>query len=251
VLNRLSEYFLFQWQLAKKLTKGRTNSPLSTLIIKQISQKRFNARAVLHGYSDELSKLRTSNEYIQIIDLGAGSKKMCSSRRISDMLQNSATTGKYGDLLFALPTMLKSSSILELGTNLGVGTHLLAGAQAKAKVVSIEGCPNTFQFTKKRFAYLSLPNVQLINSSFSEYISNLSSDNRFDFVFIDGHHDGAAMSEYFEGLLPFLEDKSYVLLDDVRWSKDMYHHAMQLCEHRHVVDTCDFYRMILLEIKKS
>ena len=248
MLNRLSEYVLFQWQLAQKLIKGKANSPLSTLITTQFMQERFDAEKDFPEIRQEIRKLRTNQESIEVIDLGAGSKKMGSRRLVSDMLKNSATTGKYGDLLYALPKILNCNSVLELGTNLGLGTHLLSMSHPKVLVNSVEGCKNTFSFTLKRLKGLKIPNIQLHEASFTDFIDNLKESDRFDFVFIDGHHDGAAMTNYFERLLPFLEKKSFVLLDDVRWSADMRSHTEKLKKHQSVADSCDFYRMLLLEI---
>jgi predicted O-methyltransferase YrrM len=157
------------------------------------------------------------------------------------MLSSASTSTKRQKLLLRLVQYLEPKNILELGTHLGMGTLAMKLGVPKATITSIEGCPNTFDFTKNNIARwldTSLPEsknlksdqIKLINSSFGEYFVKRSRDKdarqtkssqKFDLIFLDGHHDGTATLDYFEQIKNLAHQDSLVIIDDIHWSKSM------------------------------
>jgi predicted O-methyltransferase YrrM len=65
--------------------------------------------------------------------------------------------------------------------------------------------------------------VMVVNSLFDEAIDKeiASASRKFDFAFIDGHHEKVATIHYFNRLSPYLQEGGLVIFDDISWSYDM------------------------------
>ena len=192
---------------------------------------------------NSFSKLNRSNpESIAITDHGAGSKRMSNERRVKDIYKNSSSKGKYGKLLYQLARHYKPKRILELGTSLGNGTLQFSLGNPDALITTIEGCPETARIAQNNFDSLELQNIELINSTFDDYFSNLN-DASFDLVFIDGHHDGEALLRYLETITPFVHDDTIIILDDIRWSKSMLQAWHQIVSSENYNVSIDLFRV--------
>ena len=127
---------------------------------------------------DELNKIRqellSNNEAIEVTDLGAGSKKMSNTRKISDIAKCSVVNQKYGELIFRLTEYFKPNSILELGTSLGLSTLYLSKAAPKASIITVEGCPNTYRFATN----LLIRHAELDSASVSQKYKVISIQDR-------------------------------------------------------------------------
>ncbi|HIP31334.1 MAG TPA: hypothetical protein EYG86_01085 [Crocinitomicaceae bacterium] len=174
------------------------------------------------------NKLRKDNRVITIQDFGAGSKKLGNERKISTILKTSSSKGKYGKLLYQMVKHYQFKNCLEFGTSLGVGTNYLALGNSYANITTIEACESTRNIALENFA--SFNNVKSEHSTFDEFLSSRASaskssarenDDAYDFVFIDGHHDGDALINYLEKLKPLTNANTIYVLDDIRWSDSM------------------------------
>ena len=158
---------------------------------------------------------------VEIKDFGSGSRVFKSNTRaINAIAKTSGSTLNRSKLLYRITKYLKPQNSLELGTSLGLATQALALGHSDNSVLSVEGCEAISKFTQKQFKQFDINNVELINSTFEEYISQLS-DRKFDLIFFDGHHDKEATLHYFETLLPTAHNDSVFLFDDIYWSKGM------------------------------
>lgn len=163
--------------------------------------------------------LRKSKEFVEIVDFGAGSKKMGKTRKVSQIFQTSSSKGKYGELLYKIAHHYKPKQVLELGTSLGIGTAHLAKGNPSGIVETVEGCPNTFRIANTNLQLFDAGNVITHNSTFDNYLKHYQ--KFWNLIFIDGHHNGEALLHYIDILYPHLEDDSLVILDDIRWSAGM------------------------------
>ncbi len=168
------------------------------------------------------NKLRKDNRVITIQDFGAGSKKLGNERKISTILKTSSSKGKYGKLLYQMVKHYQFKNCLEFGTSLGVGTNYLALGNSYANITTIEACESTRNIALENFA--SFENVKSEHATFDDFLSSKASkeNGAYDFVFIDGHHDGDALINYLEKLKPFTNKETVYILDDIRWSDSMF-----------------------------
>lgn len=208
----------------------------------------FDDYKKLEGYKEQLL---ANNSVIEVDDLGAGSQVMKTTKRsIKNIAKNSGTTAKRSKLLFRLTNYFEPNNILELGTSLGIGTQAISLGNPNAKIATIEGCRNISKFSNKTFGELGLANVELLNGDFSEFLPELSK-NRYDLVFFDGNHQKEATLNYFETLLPTINNDSIFIFDDIYWSKKMTEAWELIKQHPKVTVTVDTYFWGLVFFRKE
>jgi predicted O-methyltransferase YrrM len=194
----------------------------------------------IENYSQSLI---SDNSEIQIQDFGAGSRNLGKIREVNQIFRNSSSKGKFGNLLYKLARHYQFKNCLEFGTSLGIGTLNLHLGNPQSKILSIEACPETYRFTQKKLE--EFQNIELLNQTFDSFLNGVNSDN-FDFVFIDGHHDGFALLDYLERLRKNTGPETIFLLDDIRWSKSMFDAWQKIIRNENYHLTIDLFRMGLI-----
>jgi len=164
------------------------------------------------------NRLKSDDRSIKIEDFGAGSKRLGNTRKVSTILKTSSSKGKYGKLLYQLNKHYQFKNCLELGTSLGVGTTYLNLGNINSNITTIEACTNTREIALENFE--DKPQINSVNLTFQNFLKN-HQDSLYDFVYIDGHHDGDALIEYMSMLEPFTTEETIFVLDDIRWSNSM------------------------------
>ncbi|MDC0408593.1 class I SAM-dependent methyltransferase [Flavobacteriaceae bacterium] len=267
----LSSYLKFLWQSTN--AHGIHSPFVYDLVTKCFYDQNKNPNyQVLDNIRKELTR---SNDSIQVLDFGAGSREQIlqksQTRRVNKMLSSAATSAKRQKLLLRLVQYLEPINILELGTHLGMGTLAMKLGAPKATITSIEGCPNTFDFTKnniERWLDTALPEsknlksdqIKLINSPFAEYFEKLSrerdaqqtkSSQKFDLIYLDGHHDGLATLKYFEQIKSLVHQDSLLIIDDIHWSKSMTAAWHEIIKDPQVTVSIDTYFWGLIFFRKE
>lgn len=167
------------------------------------------------------SELLQNPEKITITDFGSGSKVFKSDERaINAIAKTSGTSLKNTKLLFRIVRYFESSTILELGTNLGIGTHAMALANPKSQITTIEGCPAILEVANRQFSNKNLSHITTVQGDFKSKIKELT-EKKWDLIFFDGHHSKEATLSYFETLIPTAHNDSVFIFDDIYWSKGM------------------------------
>lgn len=190
-----------------------------------------------------VKQLKKNQQSIEIQDFGAGSKKLGNLRKISSIYATSSSRGKYGKFLFQLARHLQPTSILEMGTSLGVGTLHLHIGNPTAKITTIDACSNTQKTAIQYFP--KSENVSFINQTFIDFLSQTESTT-FDIIFVDGHHDGEALKKYMLQLEAFSHDETIFVLDDIRWSDSMLNAWNELRSEEKYHVSIDLFRMGIL-----
>lgn len=207
-------------------------------------KEKYTAYSELINYRNTLKR---SNTELEITDLGEGSKTLDSKKRkVSEMVRASSSSKKESKLLFRVAQYFKFKSILELGTSLGMGTYAFALANPSSKITTIDGCPNTLDYTKSQLA----ENITFINGDFKTIISSLKQQN-FDCIFFDGHHNKEATIQYFESLLPKANNESVFIFDDIYWSKEMTEAWEYIKSHKAVTVTVDCFHLGFVFFRKE
>ncbi len=188
-------------------------------------------------------KLLVSKKAITITDLGAGSSINPSrQRKIADITKHSAKPAKYGQLLFRLINHFKPEKILELGTSLGISSLYLATPNSNARIVTLEGCPETAAVAQNNFNILKIKNIELSIGDFKKTLPDaVHSLKKLDAVFFDGNHQKEATLNYFEQCLPFTTNNSLFIFDDIYWSKGMEEAWKTIKNHPKVIVTVDLF----------
>ena len=189
-------------------------------------------------------QLKNNSNVIEIEDFGAGSKKLGNFRSISTIFKTSSSKGRYGKLLYQLSKHYSFTNCLEFGTSLGIGAIHLALGNPNTTITTVEACENTRKVALENFS--SFPNIHSIHSTFDEFISKNDQSILYDFVFIDGHHDGDALLRYIESLAAITHDETIYILDDIRWSDSMLNAWKKLEQSPQFHLTIDLFRVGLI-----
>lgn len=205
---------------------------------------------VLKNYRNSLLKNKNT---IEVTDFGAGSKVFKSNtRQISQIVKTAGIIPKRAELLFRITNYFQPETILEIGTSLGLATSALALGFTKAKITTLEGCPNTMAIAQNQLQLFNTKNVELVVTEFSAYLQsqNLISII-FKLIYIDGNHSKKATLEYFELLLPTITNDSVWIFDDIHWSAEMENAWEIIKNHPNVTVTIDTFQWGLVFFRQE
>jgi predicted O-methyltransferase YrrM len=212
--------------------------------------------------TDRIEALRRhamrSQEPIEQIDFGAGkadetlsAEAMASGRKRDRTVAQMTGASKspfWAGVLFRLVRNLRRENALELGTCLGVSAAYQAGAMdlnGKGALTSLEGAPALADISRRHLDRLGLGGrVVIVRGRFSDTLPAVLRDRGpFDFVFIDGHHDGGATLAYCDQIQPHLAPGAVVVFDDIDWSDSMKRAWRQLAADPRFGVTVDLGRL--------
>lgn len=146
-------------------------------------------------------------------------------------------------MLFRVTHYFQPTTILEIGTSLGLATSALALGNTNAKVITLEGCPQT---AKQAQLQLQKFNCNEVESVISEFESFLISENLkskiYNLIYFDGNHSKKATLAYFELLLSTINNDSVWIFDDIHWSPEMEEAWEEIKKHPKVKVTIDTFQ---------
>lgn len=214
--------YLHYWFTAKSGKGFGIHSPFVFDFITQVlnDKGRYQCYASLESYRKQLLQ---DSSVIEVIDLGAGSRKgTLNMRKVSSIARNALKPAKYSRLLFRLANYFRCHFLLEVGTSLGVTTAYLAHSDHAAHVVTLEGVPGIARIARSYFSDSGLDHVELIEGNFDDTLPGaVDRMPRIDFAYIDGNHRYEPTLRYFNGIFPHLHADSVVVFDDIHWSAEM------------------------------
>jgi predicted O-methyltransferase YrrM len=171
---------------------------------------------------------------------GAGSRS--SNLSVQKLNRSASITPKKGALLFRLAHWRQPATVIELGTCLGGGTLYLHAANPLAKVYSIEGDAQRYNFTASRLRKFS--SIQLFHGSFEDVLPELlKSIECIDLVYFDGNHAYEPTLKYFNMMLEKASKDSVFVFDDIYWSSGMKAAWDQIKMHPRVTVSIDLYHL--------
>jgi predicted O-methyltransferase YrrM len=132
-----------------------------------------------------------------------------------------------GAFLYRFTQHYRPARILELGVNLGLSALYLQAGNPEANYTGIEGNPELATLAQNHIHQLTF-NGKVIESSFINFLQNTEARPTYDLIYLDGDHRGEALLAYCHGLLPRLQAGGCLLIDDIRWNRDLYE-AWQAC----------------------
>lgn len=186
---------------------------------------------------------------IYLSDVGAPSKVFNQSERTAgQIVRASAISPRVGRWLFRLALHLRPQYLLELGTNVGLSSIYLHGADRRAALHTIEGATEIAKMAQHSFqAVKATEQLQLHLGTFDQQIPPvLESLPRLDFLFMDGDHRKSATLRHVRTCLPKLHHDSVVVIGDIHWSPDMEAAWEQLKQLPEVTLSVDLYEIGLL-----
>ena len=249
MLFQIKSYIKFLWY---SKNEHAVHSPfVFTLITKCFYDRKPKAEyQVLKNYRNSL--LENTNT-IEVTDFGVGSKVFkTNTRQISKIAKTAGITQKRAELLFRITHYLQPKSILEIGTSLGLATSSLALGNPKAKIITLEGCPETARIAQEQFEKFGLTNINSVVSEFLTYFKTQEPKSKIqNLIYFDGNHQKQATLDYFELLLPTITNETVWIFDDIHWSKEMEDAWEIIQKHPQVTVTIDTFQWGLVFFRRE
>jgi predicted O-methyltransferase YrrM len=221
------------------------------LITKVLNDDRqFYSFEQIEQLRHDLLKNSTS---ITVEDFGAGSRlKKMPIRTVAEIAHSSLKPKKFSQLLFKLVNYFSPTTILELGTSLGITTAYLATANQNSRVITMEGSSEIASIAKANFQQLSINNIMLVEGNFDLTLNNtIDHLTEIDFAFLDGNHRYEPTINYFEKVLLKSTQYTVIVLDDIHWSKEMEAAWAYIQKHPSVTLTIDLFFIGLVFFRKE
>lgn len=240
MLFQIKSYLKFLWH---SKNEHAVHSPfVFNLLTKCFYDKKSKPEyAILKKYRKALIG---NKNFIEVTDFGAGSRVFKTNRRqISKIAQTAGISQKRAELLFRVTNYFKPSTILEIGTSLGLATSAMALGNPKAKVSTIEGCSNTANVAQNQLAEFNCKNVENVIAEFESFLisENIQATN-YNLIYFDGNHSKKATLAYFDLLLPTIDNDSVWIFDDIHWSSEMEEAWETIKKHPKVKVTIDTFQ---------
>lgn len=229
-----------------------THSPFVYKLVDEVIYD-FSSKKVYADIEKQRKKLLHDDRLVTVTDLGAGShlnKNL--TKKISQIAKNALKSPRLAQLIYRLAQNQQPQNMIELGTCLGITSAYLAKAQPNAKVLTIEGCPETAAVAGENFSHLNLNNIELQVGNFNDLLPKaIDNAEKLDFVYIDGNHTQSATLNYFNWCLPKVHQNSMLIFDDIYWSAGMKAAWQEIKSHPQVTVTIDLFWIGLVFFKKD
>lgn len=249
MLFQIISYLKFLWH---SKNEHAVHSPfVFNLLTKCFYDTEFKPQyQVLKQYRNSLLENKNT---IEVTDFGEGSKVFKSNtRQIAKIAKTAGISPKRAELLFRITNYFQPETILEIGTSLGLATSALAMGNPKAKITTLEGCPNTANQFQIQFQKFNFNDIKLVITEFDNYLNNLKPETlNFKLIYFDGNHSNTATLEYFELLLPTIANDSLWIFDDIHWSPEMEVAWEIIKKHPKVTVTIDTFQWGLIFFRKE
>ncbi|NTW23558.1 MAG: class I SAM-dependent methyltransferase [Lentimicrobium sp.] len=198
--------------------------------------------------------LRNGN-LVEIIDFGGSKSRIGYSthlRRVKDIAAKAGIPVKYGRLLYRIVRYFKPSTMLEMGTSLGISTMYQATAAPAGKFLAMEGCASTVEFAVNNLNAINIPDVHFTVGNFDKVLPGLLKNTGvIDYAFIDGNHTKKATLNYFGQLIQHTGNDSVYIFHDIHWSAEMEQAWEEIKKHENVTVTIDLFFMGLVFFRKE
>ncbi len=157
------------------------------------------------------------------VALGASSRVSTDSVRTTDtLIRHGSIRPAQGELLFRLCQWLQPQTIVEMGTQLGIGTVYLRAGAPSARLFTLEGNPTLVDLARQTFQLGRAESIRQVPGPFATTLPTLIPTlPTVDLLYLDGDHRGTATREYVRQWLPSLSPGTCLVLDDIHWSRDM------------------------------
>ncbi len=230
------------YHLLQYIIKAKTKYYLHSPFIYQFYLNVLEGKTGTEKIESLRAKLLSDSSEISFTDLGKNGK--IETKKIQEIASKSSITKHYGEVLYRATKYFQPQHILELGTNLGLGTAYLASGNKNGKIFTVEGSPEIQQSAKQNLESIAVGNVSFFNGNFDKILPDVLTEiPSLDLIFIDGNHRYQPTVNYFESCLKNTNENSVIIVDDIYWSSEMTAAWNYIKAHPSVTLTVDIYRM--------
>jgi predicted O-methyltransferase YrrM len=174
-------------------------------------------------------------------------------RTISSLTKTSAKSPRLCRLLAAMIHHFKPKTALELGTSLGISTlYQWKELHDDAKLWTLEGNSAVIPNAQSHFDQFGANNLKLVEGKFSDTLPKVLSEiETIDWAFIDGHHQYQPTLDYFNLIIPKLNENTVIVLDDINWSDGMQGVWKEIIAKPEVTASVDLFFLGVVFFRKN
>ena len=232
-------------------TKFKVHSPFVYDLITNCLEKPLDKKQ-LQQFRDFKKELLKSETIIQVEDFGAGSTVFNSNeRKVKDIASIAGMSESKAKLVLKLTSYFKPLQILEIGTSIGIGTHVIKTGIPQAKIITLEGCPNTAKFALDKWEENYQERLEIIVGEFSKTLPQVTNMKKFDMIYFDGNHQIKPTLAYFEQCMKSIHNNTFFIFDDIHLSNQMEQAWQEICQHPQVRVSIDLFTVGLIFFKKE
>ena len=202
---------------SKSVSKHGVHSPF---VFDLVTQTLPTDKTDFSAFSAEKWREECLSNYssIDVKDFGTGKS---GPRTISSIAKRAAKSPKEGRLLYRLVKRFEPKTILELGTSLGISAQYMREGSLNAKLITIEGCPETARIAQEGFKKHK-EEVDVRTGNFADVLPGVLEELKsVDLVYIDGNHRRKPTLDYFELIRKYAHNETVFIFDDIHWSLEM------------------------------
>jgi predicted O-methyltransferase YrrM len=242
-------YLRYRW-LAK--TKYHIHSPFVYDLLTNIIED--NVPFYIYDSIESIrSQMLLSNEEINVTDFGTGGDTSRARKlKLKYIASHYMKPVKYGQLLFRLVNRFKPSTLLELGTSLGITSMYQAAPNSRSILITLEGCGETAAIAKRNFEKAGIKNISLFTGEFDKTLPQaIFKLQTLDCVFFDGNHREEATMKYFNECLQAAHENSFFIIDDIHWNSGMESAWKAIKKKPEVTTSIDLFYLGLVFFNKA
>ena len=199
---------------------------------------------------DDIAALRAryaaDDTVVELHDAGAGSRvRSANRRRVRDIAATSGSPERFGRYLTSLVDWRGARRVLELGSNLGIGSCCLAaGMPEGGRLWTIDADVQMAAFAKTALAEtVPFAEAEIVTGTFDETLADvLAAMGTVDVAFVDGHHAEEPTKAYYRQIRERCHGGSVLIFDDIHWSAGMEAAWAWIKQQEGVCLTFDLYR---------
>jgi predicted O-methyltransferase YrrM len=230
------------------------HSPFVFEFVEQVLMASYKNKAVFKKIENiRRAYIADTNHFVEVDDLGAGSFSNAGSKRsIAQIAKGAAKHPKFARLLHRMIDYYNISSVLELGTSLGLTTRYLSIAGNDVKVQTIEGAPGIADFTNQALRQEGFKNIEVLVGDFEQQLPlALANMNGKKLVFFDGNHQYEPTVNYFNQVLQSFTEYDILVFDDIHWSKGMEKAWEEIKKNERVTCSVDLFFIGIVFLRKE
>ena len=236
---------------ARARTRYDVHSPYLSEFIREVytDDRKYHVFYLVRQLRRYWSRQR---QMVQLQSLGAPSRTTRrSSRTAASLVRSNAIRSKQGEFLFRLAVWLRPERIIELGSNAGISTVYLHGADTRTPLDTVEGNPEVAALAQETFRQAGVsPQLRASMATFHDWLAGQPTPPPTRLLaFIDGDHRYQPTLDYVEQLLGWADDESILVVADIHWSPGMERAWGELQRHPRVRAAVDTYHFGLLFLR--
>jgi len=151
-------------------------------------------------------------------------------RNAREVAYLSSVSEEWGTFLHLLARGVAAKQILELGGCAGISGCYLASVPTCERFVTIEGSQSLARIAAEHLAAIAR-SAHVVNGLFDDVLDEVLRGfaGDIDLAFVDGHKDAERFMSMTNRIAARLSPGGLLVLDDIRWSRNMWDFWRRLC----------------------